>query len=209
MFPNTMGKLKRHTQPDGSAQLLQHFLSLIPFCLALSRCCFPHHPPPSQPPPAQSQSLPRVEVFHFFSLLSQPPLFLPAALTQTSQPSSCADLQPFAFFSCGFRGVFLCSCLWFPVMKNSSGVFGEGIAVLGWSFVLVLVGFALLFALLPLLNCLLRNAFFGRSAVIRILGSRVELVDFLLNCALRNAFFGRSVVIRTFAVTFCNFLQPT
>ena len=42
-------------------------------------------------------------------------------------------------------------------------------------------------------NCLLRNAFFGRSVVIRtfvVLGSRPELVGFLLTCLLRNAFFG-------------------
>ena len=37
------------------------------------------------------------------------------------------------------------------------------------------------------------------------LGSRPELVDFLLNCLLRNAFFGRSAVVRTFAITFLQF----
>ena len=37
------------------------------------------------------------------------------------------------------------------------------------------------------------------------LGSRPELVDFLLNCLLRNAFFGRSAVIRTFAISFLQF----
>ena len=54
-----------------------------------------------------------------------------------------------------------------------------------------------------LLNCLLRNAFFGRSAVIRTFAiNRLELVELLLNCQLRNAFFGQSAVIRTFAITF-------
>ena len=60
------------------------------------------------------------------------------------------------------------------------------------------------------LNCLLRNELFGRSAVVRtfavtfllILGNRLELVGFLLNCLLRNAFFGRSAVVRAFVVTF-------
>ena len=41
------------------------------------------------------------------------------------------------------------------------------------------------------------------------LGSRPKLVDFLLNCLLRNAFFGRSAVVRTFALAFSNFMQPT
>ena len=53
-----------------------------------------------------------------------------------------------------------------------------------------------------LLNCLLRNALFGQSAVFEKLGSRLELVGFLLNCLLRNAFFGRSAVVRAFVVTF-------
>ena len=69
-----------------------------------------------------------------------------------------------------------------------------------------------------LLNCLLRNAFFGRSAVVRPgfcghifakLGSRPKLVDSLLNGLLRNAFFGRSAVVRTFALAYSNFMQPT
>ena len=41
------------------------------------------------------------------------------------------------------------------------------------------------------------------------LGSRPKLVDFLLNCLLRNAFVGRSAVVRTFALAFSNFMQPT
>ena len=43
------------------------------------------------------------------------------------------------------------------------------------------------------------------SHIFAKLGSRPELVDFLLNCLLRNAFFGRSAVIRTFAITFLQF----
>ena len=42
-----------------------------------------------------------------------------------------------------------------------------------------------------------------------ILRSRPELVDFLLNSLLRNAFFGRSAVVRAFVVTFSNYMQPT
>ena len=54
-----------------------------------------------------------------------------------------------------------------------------------------------------LLNCLLRNAFFGRSAVIRAFAiNRLELVELLLNCQLRSAFSDRPAVIRTFAVRF-------
>ena len=35
------------------------------------------------------------------------------------------------------------------------------------------------------------------------------MVDFLVNCLLRNALFSRSAVIRTFALAFSNCLQPT
>ena len=52
------------------------------------------------------------------------------------------------------------------------------------------------------INCLLRNAFFSRSAVIR-----PKLVDFLLNCLLRNALFCRSAVVRAFVVTFLHNLK--
>ena len=37
----------------------------------------------------------------------------------------------------------------------------------------------------------------------------IEIVDFLLTCLLRNAFFSRSAVTRTFALAFSNFTQPT
>ena len=43
------------------------------------------------------------------------------------------------------------------------------------------------------------------SHIFPSLCSRPELVDFLLNCLLRNAFFGRSAVMRTFAITFLQF----
>ena len=37
----------------------------------------------------------------------------------------------------------------------------------------------------------------------------IEMVDFLATCLLRNALFSRSAVIRTFALAFSNCLQPT
>ena len=66
------------------------------------------------------------------------------------------------------------------------------------------------------LNCLLRNELFGRSAVVRtfavtfllILGNRLELVGFLLNCLLRNALLD----LRSSGLLwahFCKIGQPT
>ena len=92
-----MGKLNRHTQHDGSAWLLQHYLSVLPFCLAWS-LLLPTTPPPNQPPPqrkpepSHSQPLPAFS----FSLRSQPPPCQPSC-PHPSKPS----LPPNLLLTCG------------------------------------------------------------------------------------------------------------